>query len=85
MKHCRGGTKPLPQSRENTRKRTPDIKVNINRRSVIRVETSNLALPRILPAIPLALPGKDARNSQIQFCKERLTHSAGQASGMYNA
>jgi len=58
MKQCCGATKPLLRRREDTPKRRTDINCLIKQRGVIDVEASHLALPRILPALPPALPGK---------------------------
>ncbi len=41
------------------------------------MEASHFALSRVLPALPLALPGKDGRDPQIQFCQKRLTLFSG--------
>jgi hypothetical protein len=58
MKQCSGATKPFLGRREDSPKRRPDIKSLIKQRGAIDVEASHLALPRILPALPPALPGK---------------------------
>jgi hypothetical protein len=58
MKQCCGATKPFLRRREDTPKRRTDINCLIKQRGVIDVEASHLALPRILPALPPALPGK---------------------------